>query len=101
MVTRGRLVAILLSQGIVSLSLRNTAFQDEALYLYAGRQIFSMLMGGPPVVAGYETYFTGLPYLYRCLGGCLIASVAWSWPARSAAPACCSLQALFTLSHRI
>jgi hypothetical protein len=65
------LVAILLLQGIVSSSLWNTAFQDEALYLYAGRQIFTSLIGGPPVLEDYSSYFSGLPYLYPVLAGAL------------------------------
>jgi hypothetical protein len=64
-------LAILALQTITSLSLRNTAFQDEALYLYAGRQIFNQLLGGPPVTEPYERYFSGLPYLYPVLAGAL------------------------------
>jgi hypothetical protein len=67
------LLAILALQLIASLSLRNTAFQDEALYLYAGRQIFNHLLGGPPVTEPYELYFSGLPYLYPVLAGALDA----------------------------
>lgn len=65
------LLGILLLQAIVSLSLRNTAFQDEALYLYAGRQYFGQLIGGPAVTEPYGLYFSGLPYLYPLLAGAL------------------------------
>ena len=65
------LLAILILQGAVSLNLRNTAFQDEALYLYAGRQIFDHLLGGPAVLEPYATYFSGLPYAYPVLAGAL------------------------------
>src|SRR5690348_2039820 len=65
------LLAILLLQTIVSLSLRNTAFQDEALYLYAGRQIFNQLLGGPPATEPYALYFSGTPYLYPVIAGAL------------------------------
>ena len=57
------LLAILALQTIASLGLRNTAFQDEALYLYAGRQIFNQLLGGPPATEPYAQYFSGTPYI--------------------------------------
>lgn len=59
-------------QALVSLILmRNTAFQDEALYLYAGRQLFEQMIGGPHVTQPYATYFSGYPYLYPILAGIL------------------------------
>jgi 4-amino-4-deoxy-L-arabinose transferase-like glycosyltransferase len=61
--------AILALQTVASLGLRNTAFQDEALYLYAGRQYFNFLRGGPPVTEPYGQYFAGLPYFYPLLAG--------------------------------
>src|SRR5690349_13722154 len=67
------LLAILLLQTIVSLSLRNSAFQDEALYLYAGRQIFNQLLGGPRATEPYAQYFSGTPYLYPVIAGALDA----------------------------
>ncbi len=63
------MLAILALQTIASLSLRNTAFQDEALYLYAGRQYFNFLRGGPPVTEPYGQYVAGLPYFYPLLAG--------------------------------
>ena len=42
----GALGAVLMLQAAASLLLRNSAFQDEALYLYAGRQILSNFRGG-------------------------------------------------------
>ncbi len=63
--------AILLLQTVIAINLRNTAFQDEALYLYAGRQYFSFLQGGPAVVEPYGQYFSGLPYLYPLIAGAL------------------------------
>jgi 4-amino-4-deoxy-L-arabinose transferase-like glycosyltransferase len=65
------MLGILLLQAIVSLSLRNTAFQDEGLYLYAGRQYFVQLIGGPAVTEPYGLYFSGLPQLYPVLAGAL------------------------------
>ena len=67
----GPLAALLALQTLGSLTLRNTAFQDEALYLYAGRQIVDWLRGGPAVTEAYATYFSGLPRLYPVLAGLL------------------------------
>ncbi len=47
------LVAILALQVLPGLSLHNTAFQDEALYLYAGRQVYDQMLGGPAVTGHY------------------------------------------------
>ncbi|GCE17689.1 hypothetical protein [Dictyobacter kobayashii] len=45
-IARWPLLVILAFQAIISLvTLHNTAFQDEALYLYAGQQIFNHWMG--------------------------------------------------------
>src|SRR3954451_3519634 len=71
MTTTLPLLAILILQTVASLSLHNTAFQDEALYLYAGRKYFNQLLGGAPVSEPYERYFSGLPYLYPVLAGAL------------------------------
>jgi 4-amino-4-deoxy-L-arabinose transferase-like glycosyltransferase len=66
------LMAIVLLQGVVSLlTLQNTAFQDEALYLFAGRQIFNFWLGGPPPSDPYATYFSGYPELYPAFAGML------------------------------
>jgi 4-amino-4-deoxy-L-arabinose transferase-like glycosyltransferase len=66
------LALILILQSVVSLvSLRNTAFQDEALYLYAGRQILHHWNGGPVPLDDYASYFSGYPDLYPVMGGFL------------------------------
>ncbi|HLY27385.1 MAG TPA: glycosyltransferase family 39 protein, partial [Aggregatilineales bacterium] len=65
------LVAILILQGIASMSLHNTAFQDEALYLYAGRAYFNQLRGGPIVQEPYGTYLSGTPFFYPLVAGAL------------------------------
>jgi 4-amino-4-deoxy-L-arabinose transferase-like glycosyltransferase len=49
--------------------LQNTAFQDEALYIYAGREIWQNWLGGPPVLEPYSYYFSGYPYVYPIIGG--------------------------------
>lgn len=63
---------ILLVQAVSSLvALRNTAFQDEALYLLAGRQIFLSWLGKTPYVEPYGLYFSGYPSFYPVIGGSL------------------------------
>lgn len=64
------LALILLLQSVASLSLRNTAYLDEALYLWAGRQIVHHWQGGPPT-DDFAQLFSGTPYLYPVLGGLL------------------------------
>jgi 4-amino-4-deoxy-L-arabinose transferase-like glycosyltransferase len=62
---------ILAMQAVVCLAtLHNSAFQDEALYLYAGRQIIHHWNGGP-VPPNYAFYFSGYPYAYPVIGGFL------------------------------
>ncbi|HEX6478227.1 MAG TPA: glycosyltransferase family 39 protein [Ktedonobacteraceae bacterium] len=61
---------ILFVQAVSSLvALRNTAFQDEALYLLAGRQIFLAWLGKTPYVEPYGLYFSGYPSFYPVIGG--------------------------------
>jgi 4-amino-4-deoxy-L-arabinose transferase-like glycosyltransferase len=63
---------ILLFQTIISLlALRNTAFQDEGLYLLAGRQIVLTWMGKTPYLEPYGLYFSGYPFFYPVIGGML------------------------------
>jgi len=63
---------ILLFQTIASLiALRNTAFQDEALYLFAGRQIILSWMGKTTYLEPYGLYFSGYPSFYPVIGGSL------------------------------
>lgn len=61
------LVAILVAQSLLSLTLQNTAYQDEALYIVAGSQLTSQFHGGPPVLEPYAQYFSGLPWFYPVL----------------------------------
>jgi len=51
--------------------LHNSAFQDEALYLYAGRQIIHHWNGGPVPLDNYASYFSGYPDFYPVIGGFL------------------------------
>jgi 4-amino-4-deoxy-L-arabinose transferase-like glycosyltransferase len=54
-------------QAVVSLQLRNTAFEDEALYLYAGHLVLDHLQHGSAVPGEFTTYFSGSPVLYPLL----------------------------------
>ncbi len=60
---------ILLGQALLSLRLirSNTAFQDEALYLWAGHRVWSHWLYGAPV-PGFPSYFSGAPAVYPPLG---------------------------------
>ncbi len=70
--SRWSLPLILAFQALLSWTLlQNTAFQDEALYVYAGRQIWQHWLGGPPLLDNYSYYFSGYPYLYPIIGGAL------------------------------
>jgi len=66
---RWLLPAILLVQALLSLRLiwSNTAFQDEALYLWAGHRVWSHWLYGAPV-PGFPSYFSGAPVVYPPLG---------------------------------
>jgi 4-amino-4-deoxy-L-arabinose transferase-like glycosyltransferase len=66
------LVLIMSIQAAASLlTLRNTAFQDEGLYVYAGRQIVRHMLGGPAPLDHYAFYFSGYPYFHPLIAGAL------------------------------
>jgi len=67
-ISRGVLLAILLMQAVLSLRLHNTAFEDEAQYLYAGRLEIALLFHGAPLPINFASYFSGAPVLYPVLG---------------------------------
>ena len=71
LLTHSRLMILLTFQSVVSLGLlHNTAFQDEALYLYAGRQLFNYwLKGGAAPTEAYEQFFSGHPLGYPLVAG--------------------------------
>lgn len=70
--SRWLLPLILVFQALLAWTmLQNTAFQDEALYVYAGQQIWQAWLGGPPVTDPYSSYFSGYPYVYPVIGGAL------------------------------
>lgn len=69
--SRWSLPLILVFQGLASwILLKNTVFQDEALYLYAGEQIWHHWTGGPATDT-YSYFFSGYPYVYPIIGGML------------------------------
>lgn len=63
------LFATLIVQASLSLKLvwSNTAFQDEALYLWAGRLEWSHWLHGTSIAA-FPTYFSGAPIIYPPIG---------------------------------
>jgi hypothetical protein len=67
-ISRAVLALILVVQAALSLRLRNTAFGNEALYLYAGHLEIAHLLHGAPLQGTYATYFPGAPVLYPVLG---------------------------------
>ncbi|MFG2794666.1 ArnT family glycosyltransferase [Streptomyces sp. NPDC048419] len=71
---RAILLCILLVQTVLSLRLTNTAFEDEALYLYAGHLHLDHLINGAPYHGEFTQYFSGSPLLYPVLAA-LIDSV--------------------------
>ncbi|MFJ3671205.1 ArnT family glycosyltransferase [Streptomyces sp. NPDC090106] len=66
-VSRALLACLLLAQAVLSLRLHNSAFEDEALYVYAGHAMIDHLFHGAPDYGGFDTYFSGSPALYPVL----------------------------------
>jgi hypothetical protein len=73
LVSRLALLGILCLQAALSLRLRNSAFEDEALYLYVGRLEIAHLLHGVPLQINYADYLSGAPVLYPVLGAALNA----------------------------
>ena len=71
MISRLVLLAILILQAVLSLRLRNTAFEDESLYLYAGHMELQHLLHGAALHGQYSVYFSGSPVLYPVLAAAL------------------------------
>jgi 4-amino-4-deoxy-L-arabinose transferase-like glycosyltransferase len=71
MISRLLLLAILSLQAVLSLRLRNTAFEDESLYLYAGHMELQHLLHGAALYGGFSTYFSGAPVLYPVIAAAL------------------------------
>ena len=63
-VSRTILLGIVCLQAIMSLRLRNTAFQNEALYLYSGRLELDHVLHGASLYGNFSSYFPVAPVLY-------------------------------------
>ena len=70
-VSRALLLGILTLQAILSLRLHNTAFEDEALYIYSGHMELQHLLHGTALQGQYASYFSGSPVLYPVAAGFL------------------------------
>ncbi|WP_372345020.1 ArnT family glycosyltransferase [Streptomyces sp. KL116D] len=64
---RGVLLCVLLVQAGLSLRLRRTAFQDEALYIASGHYELDNLLHGTRLPVDFASYFSGHPKLYPVL----------------------------------
>ncbi len=64
------LAIVLAVQTTLSLSLHNTAFEDEALYVYAGHQQIDHLLHASRVYDSYW-YISGFPWFYPPIAGFL------------------------------
>ena len=62
------LFAVLCLQIALAMRLHNSAFEDEALYLYAGHHEIAWLLHHTSSFDNYSTYFSGAPFLYPILG---------------------------------
>jgi 4-amino-4-deoxy-L-arabinose transferase-like glycosyltransferase len=70
--SRLMLPLIMCCQAAISLlALRNTAFEDEALYLFAGRQIVNSWRGASVLTDRYDHYFSGFPAFHPVIAGML------------------------------
>ncbi|HEX8629923.1 MAG TPA: glycosyltransferase family 39 protein [Catenuloplanes sp.] len=58
------LACVLLAQAVLALRLSNTAFIDEAAYLYAGHRQLAEAFGNAVNHDDYGKYFSGAPFLY-------------------------------------
>ncbi len=67
-ISRGCLLVILVMQAALSLRLQNTAFEDEALYLYVGHLEIAHWLHGASLQGDYPAVLSGAPVLYPVLG---------------------------------
>jgi hypothetical protein len=66
--SRAVLASILLMQMLLTLRMNNSAFEDEALYLYVGHLEIAHWLHGAALQGDYPSYFSGAPVLYPVLG---------------------------------
>lgn len=67
LISRAALLCVLVVQAILSLRLRGSAFQDEALYIASGHYELDNLLHGTPLPVDFAAYFSGHPKLYPVL----------------------------------
>lgn len=67
LISRAALLCVLVVQAVLSLRLRGTAFQDEALYIASGHHELDNLLHGTPLPVDFAAYFSGHPKLYPVL----------------------------------
>jgi Dolichyl-phosphate-mannose-protein mannosyltransferase len=63
-ISRGILFCILIMQSLLTVRMHNTAFEDEALYLYVGHLEIAHWLHGAALQGNYASYFSGAPVLY-------------------------------------
>lgn len=66
--SRAALGLVLLLQALLTLRMHNTAFEDEALYLYVGHLEIAHFLHGASLQGNYPSYFSGAPVLYPVIG---------------------------------
>jgi hypothetical protein len=63
-ISRAVLLCVLTLQALLSVRMHNTAFEDEALYIYVGHLEISHWLHGTALQGNYASYFSGAPVLY-------------------------------------
>lgn len=71
---RGAILTVIAVNAVLALRDSNSAFQDEADYIYAGHLELDHLLHGVPETAGFNNHFSGVPAVYPVLAA-LIDSV--------------------------
>ena len=100
--SRAVLVLIMVTQAALTLRMHNTAFEDEALYLYVGHLEIAHWLHGAALQGDYPSYFSGAPVLYPVLGA-LFDSIGGLTAARalSLAEMLAATGLLYTMSRRL
>jgi hypothetical protein len=92
----------MVTQAALTLRMHNTAFEDEALYLYVGHLEIAHWLHGTALQGDYPSYFSGAPVLYPVLGA-LFDSIGGLTAARalSLAEMLAATGLLYTMSRRL
>jgi Dolichyl-phosphate-mannose-protein mannosyltransferase len=101
-ISRAVLGCVLVMQSLLTLRMHNTAFEDEALYLYVGHLEIAHWLHGAALQGNYASYFSGAPVLYPPLGA-LADSIGGLTAARavSLAEMLGTTALLYSLSRRL